>query len=231
MKVELTSVSESISLDDGSTSHSVFIELPGRVLIELQADEQTVNAILRSAGEPSLERAEVEERGDPPLDDPTPPIVEPVHRPVGSSPVARLGDGVAALARVEWENANTPAVLLPVQPQVAEVGMVDWQTLPDDVLSPKIKEVLRGVKAAARMPYEELLRVAKNVTEMLGQQSSVGQIQWEGDRRPLANQRRPPPQRTVDKDEMGYPIVDGQPGEPVEQRQHGDHDEDGVPQL
>lgn len=136
--------------------------------------------------------------------------------------------GVAAEEEPKTEFAVAPPESYSLQEEeedVAEVfggapqeDLVEWSNLPDNQLSPLMKNVLEKIEAPPRISRAELDEVINAVVE--------------GTRDKTKGHRGPvPPIRTVGKDEMGNPMVPGADADPGEVIGGDDYDEDGVGQL
>lgn len=129
----------------------------------------------------------------------------------------------------------------------SEGELINWGSLPNDVLTVTMKAAFKMLGAATQLKYEDIQQLANNVAESFGPEEwakvqaqitsapqaksharpPIGQVQW-ADGSPMV--AGTVPSRTVPKDDAGYPIITGEidPGEVVA---GGDTDEDGVGQL
>lgn len=140
----------------------------------------------------------------------------------GAGPTAPVDNGVG--------NHEEPEVFSEASESVEEEDQeIEWATLPDEHLSPSMKQALAEIGTPQVMKASELVALIDQVTEQMmnkaaqkAKKPAVGQIQRVQVPRP----------RTVPRDDYGYPIVAQQPVErdPGEVALTGS-DEDGVPQL
>lgn len=103
---------------------------------------------------------------------------------------------------------------------------VDWESLPDSVLAPVYKQIMRDVGAPPLLAVTEFERLTDEISEHLHLQA---QEQLEVQEKPsdLAVPHVVPRRRKVEMDEMGYPVVPNL-RKPLDTQ---DSDEDGVAQL
>lgn len=120
---------------------------------------------------------------------------------------------------------------------------VQWRLLSDEVLTPKMKNILNAVGLPDEVSVSELKRTVEKIVSKLPRPDvtpperaprqaktvipGVGQVAWHNG--PVVVNR--PPIKTVPKDSMGYPVVQGRGHDPGEHVGRGDTDEDGVAQL
>lgn len=147
------------------------------------------------------------------------------------------------------------------EPPPAEDHIVQWAELPPDVLHPYMKEALTRLGITAELPLSTLETIVGQVNERFSQEDwndiaaglqggapapqavqpqppqppppapapPIGVVQWSDGRPvvPAAMNRG----RTVQKDEMGYPVAQSGEVDPGELVGGGDTDEDGVGQF
>lgn len=100
---------------------------------------------------------------------------------------------------------------------------VEWSKLPDEHLSPQMKKTMSELGVRPVMPASELVAVVDQITERL--------METRQNQTPRVQRLQPVRPRTVQKDDMGYPIVRQQvERDPGEVAVTG-RDEDGVQQL
>ena len=246
MHVQLLRADQSVSLEDTSTSFTVVFQLPNGQLVRASIDSETMSTILECQV----------------ADAPPPPAQEQVQDP---PPVQGFANNaVAVQSQPEPEPEYEPAPEIPSQQAVSQTNldpaapefnevepddMVQWRLLGDDVLTPKMKNILNAVGLADEVSISELKRTVEKIVSKMpkatpqrpqraagnGQPAArtnvpgVGEVVWRDG--PVVIHR--PPRRTVPKDAYGYPVVPGNAGtrDPGEVVGRGDLDEDGIGQL
>lgn len=239
ISAQITRIDQSFDLASKEIQTFAVLELPDGTELKFHVDAEVSKKLMGLAGEPveapvPPKVAKVSARG----------LVKESHEPLPPPPPQ------------EPEPEFTPEEADEVLTE-ADVEL-DWQLLPDDELQPRFKAALFKLKIPSRVKVSQLVALVQQIEErftpndwreVLGDvpqaeaparpppqppppapQPQVGQVTWADGSiiNPTATTRA----RTVPKDDLGYPIVDGDrdPGEVV--AGHGaDVDEDGVGQL
>lgn len=230
MLVYVEDIQQSMTLRTGQVRSYLTLKLPSGVTINVPVEEEQIKAILEAsvaAGEGEQQPEQPEEQYQPPAPDEFPPMVQ---EPEGTE-----------------------------EEQVSADDLVSWEELPDTVLSDSMKQILREVGASPEMPMNSLVTLVDDIAERMMQQAEAkaqGAVQpapaqvdpqyadWPA--KPAKAPQKPPqgkvnqpvgrvivpqspPIRSVQKDELGYPVVPGMVNDPGEIPAFGD--EDGVPGI
>lgn len=176
-----------------------------------------------------------------------------LHLPSGKETRAPIDlDTTKEILRTTGTSAGEtkpPAPPVETPPIKAEDEMTRWQDLPNDVLHPLMKEALRRMGAAAVLPFRMLESLVNQINERFTQEDwdelskptkvvepptpaptpPIGAVQWADGRPVIPAALRPG--RTLQKDDMGYPVAQDGEVDPGEIVGGADLDEDGVGQL
>jgi hypothetical protein len=198
MQITIDRIDESYSLGTGQVETFLVLVLPGGERIRTAVDGDTARVVLEAS------RTTVQ----------TPTIPTP----------APLDNG----ASTEWDPPETfiDSYALPeTEPPPPGEPTVNWEVLPEGVLSTAAKAVLRSANIDKTLTQSDFLSLRKQIMEKLAAQQ-IGEVQWNGG--PRSNVMSVP-RRTVPMDEKGNPLPPGgigeaDPGEVAE-------DEDGVESL
>ena len=235
MIAEVVRIDQTLDLNGGGITNFVVFRLGEEIELRAAVDEATMQRVLVIVGAKDEEEAEI----PPPM--PTPAEIAAQHR-------ARLQEEMdAKIAELQAKRAAAPI-------PKAEPALIAWMSLPDSIISPMMKAALVRLGLPAEMTTESLQSAVEQIAEKFTEadwQATLGEpaIQKAGPRAPVIPGlgRAPQPKvlftdgtpmvpggtpaRTVPKDDMGYPIVQGAGVDPGEVVGGSDTDEDGVGQF
>jgi hypothetical protein len=210
MRVLVEEINQVLSLLDGAMKTRVTLKLPSGALISAQVEKDALEELLKEANlVPRETEPALEEQGE----------------------------------------AESP-----------DENLVEWAAVSDEYLAPELKQMLAELGAAPVMPMQDLIALVTEIRQANGlmeqavpeptqpdpapgyapapvqpypvQTQPVAPVQPQPQAQPTGRvvMHRPPPIRSVPKDDQGYPIVPGMEPDPGEVALP-DSDEDGVGQM
>lgn len=212
MNVTITAINQTYSLSGGEVSFTATIKLPsGKYLIVPIGEAETNQIISESQSDEEVRSDTTEEQ------------------------VTDQSEALLSVLKDKWDGSvNTEVEFTPVDvPEQyesrVEEGVVEWEKLPDNQLTPQMKGILRKSGVNKFLSIEDLNALKTQILETLNKQPKAGKVNWnEGQKHPGAIDAWST-FNTVPKDEFGNPrppggIIEADPGESAE-------DDDGVGQL
>lgn len=205
MRVTIAAVDQRFSLDSGSVTSFLVIQLPSGYTVRATIDDAALEHVVQEARN-------------------TDAVQQVAQQVPNQIPLDRVG---------QFTEVSPLAVQTPVPPPDEDIyphhvatGEVEWERLPDTQLPPMMKKILRESRIAPKITIEDLDKLKLAISTELSSRPIVGQVAFNsGIQRPVTSI----PRRTVPMDEAGNPmppggIVDADPGESSD-------DEDGVAQV
>lgn len=234
MLAEVVRVDQTLDLNGGGLTNFVVFRFGNGVECRAQVDDSTLNGVLVWA-----EKVRGQNQPDPtPPPDPAPRAPEPGLSNEQLKRAELEAEMQRKIEEMRWKNE-------PEEPQ-----LIEWMSLPDNVISPMMKAAMIRLGLPSKMTEASISEATTQIAEKFTEEdwrATLGSPQQPRARVPITGLQPPQPRvqfsdgspiipgsvpsRTVPKDDMGYPIVQGAGVDPGEVVGGSDMDEDGVGQF
>lgn len=228
-------IDQHFNLSDGSVQNYLIVELPDGTELKAPLSEEQTEQVIRAT-------VNGEEYNQPPAMRDRRHLEPQETEP---SPVQMVGE-----QSDEQDEVNAQALFDNLtQEPATEDRLINWGQLSNETLTVMMKAAFKMLGAPPQMTFADVQKLANNIAEQFGPEDwsqvqqrlttskpkpapravpPINQVQW-ADGSPMVAGTKPA--RTIPKDDMGNPIIDGEidPGEVVAGT--GDIDEDGVSSL
>jgi hypothetical protein len=245
MIAEVVRIDQTLDLNGGGITNFVVFRVGDELELRAAVDEDTMQRVLVLVGAK-------EEPEEEPVPERNPLPGWPTPEEAAAQQQAQLQAEMDARI-AELQQAQKQAAAAPPIPKTEPV-LIEWMSLPDNIISPMMKAAMVRLGMPTEMSVDSLQQATEQIAEKFTEadwQATLGEpaIQKAGPRVPVVPGlgRAPQPKvtfsdgtpmvpggtpaRTVPKDDMGYPIVQGAGVDPGEVVGGSDTDEDGVGQF